>query len=300
MIKHFSNKDGIIYAYDKITDKYFEPTTKNVFLENNRNTFIETGLDGDAFEKMYTYLDNAFAPVLEDVNNTANLENNNLDMLLFLAYTTKWRIPQYDDAFKEAKEYFEFNDLPVDTWKGGIEYLFDLPKDNMFYQEMKRVLLALQAFRKINGYDKIFKNSFLINTPSTYPALLGDCPFNEIQLNSDVIFEDFIFPIGSDLTLIHNERIDKTGLGKYFESHDPGLFLELFSTFRDIGTIFLSGRTIICSDKSYLKEMIEKYNKVKDNETFRYHLSTYVFKTLYDYENLQQFINGQTLASACR
>ena len=184
-------------------------------------------------------------------------------------------------------------ELPFDTWKNGIEYIFDLPKDNEVFQEFKRILLAVQAFRNKYGYNEIFKNSFLINTLVDCPALLGDCPFNEIQLESDVIFEDFVFPISSDLTLVHNKRINKNEFSNYLETNDPGLFLELFTTFRDFGTIFLSERIIVCSDKSYLIEMINRYNKVKDIEPYKYSLSTYVFKILYDYNELSKYVNNQ-------
>jgi len=286
LIKNFLNENDETFVYDKITNKYYETSSHNLFLENNRNTFE----GNDNIEKMYSYFDNFFGPVLKNVADSGVLGEKDLDMLLFIAYSTKWRVPQYDESFNDAKNYFSFEDLKIRLEENDVrvEYFIDPIKDKEEYQEMKRILLAAQTFRYKDNYNKIYKNSFLIHTQ--YPALLGDCPFNELQMESDIVFEDFIFPISNDLTLVHMGRIKKDELNHFLQNNDPSLFLELFSTFRDLGTIFLATRTVCCSDKDYLKKMIDHYNKVKDMDTFKGKLSSYIFNVLYNFNNLEQYI----------
>jgi hypothetical protein len=152
--------------------------------------------------------------------------------------------------------------------------------------------IIIPFFVLLTHIFEIFKNSFLINTPIEYPALLGDCPFNEMQLGSNIIFENFVFPISSELTLVHNRHIDKKRFENFFNTNESihlSRFFDLFSTFRDLGTISLSNRIIVCSDKLYLEKMIEKYNKVKNKEQIKSSLSTCVFKILKDYENLDRY-----------
>lgn len=150
----FSDDDANIWVYNKFTKKYFKTSAKNIFLENNRNVFKDAnGNENSKIEEMYASLDSVLSSTLSKFIATEDInEKNVLDKLLFLAYLTKWRVPQYDESFEEAKRYFSADDLVKNInqvnykFKENLEDLLISDSD----QEIKRFLLPLQTFI----YDK--------------------------------------------------------------------------------------------------------------------------------------------------
>lgn len=288
LAKNFSNKKGKLIIYDKEKDKVFEAIPKNIFLENDRNNF-ENQRDEkvDTIEKMYADLDSKFAKTLRDVKETGNLERGNLRMLLFLAYTTKWRVPRYDKSFDDAKKFFSVDDLGLGIKIDNSKLDYDLEKifKTDLQQELKRFLLAIQPFRFKEDYKKISKNSFLISTP--FPALIGDCPVNEVQIESKEVFEDFVFPITDYLTLVNSQRIDKYKLKEFLENgktEKVNQFLKDFSISKDLSTMALSKRFSGGSDKKYLNSIINGYKNGQNNTRTKNDMHNYVFNILYSYE----------------
>lgn len=287
--KNFSKENGKLLVYDKKADKVFEAKPKNIFLESDRNTFYNYKNEkDDVIEKIYADLDSQLSRALNEVKKTGNLSGENLKKLLFLAYITKWRVPEYDESFNDAKNYFTIGDLglgvKIDSNKLNI-YLESIFTTEL-HQEIKRFLLAIQPFRFKEDYKKILENSFLICTP--YPGVIGDCPVNEIPVQSDEIFEDFIFPITKDLTLIHSHRIDKKKFQHFLENGNTesvDLFLRNLSIARDLSTVALSGRFSGCSDKKYFDLIIEGYKSGSKNKKTKDTLSSSVFTILYEYKN---------------
>lgn len=282
LIKNFTDKDGIINMYDKETDKIFQNNSRNVFYEKDRNTFTDiNGIKSDTVEKMYADLEKEIAPVLSNVLETGKLNKEDLRMLLFLAYLTKWRIPQYDKSFNDAKNYFSVGDLGLGIKEGNMRLNIDLESafETDMQQETKRFLLAIQPFRFKEDYQKIFKHSFLLPTP--YPALLGDCPFNEFQVKSDEIFEDFVFPISKTLTLIYASRLDKEILKNYLECDNYDQFIKDFSITRDLATIHLADRFVGCSHKDHLEYMVNSYKETQKNKKVKDLMAHGVFQVLY-------------------
>ena len=47
-----------------------------------------------------------FAPVVNDVKENNNFTTENIRMLIFLAYLSKWRVLNYDQSFSAAKRLF--------------------------------------------------------------------------------------------------------------------------------------------------------------------------------------------------
>ena len=287
--KHFANSNANLFVLNEDNPKgsIREGPPKSVFFEDRRNSFPgQDGLDNDTIEQIYSDLDNLFAPVLTRVIETGQLVVEDLRMLLFLAYIMKWRSPQYDNAFEIAKESLSVDDLGLRLRERGIVLDVDLEKvfrsDEL--QETKRFLFAAQAFRFKDDYSRIFKNSFLLGSP--VPALLGECPFNEYSLNSDTIFEDFIFPISTNYTLIYSSRIDKHKFSKVLDRPTYQRYIRLLSHSKDTASFHLSSKYIACSDKEHLFEMKEKYNELVNMGKNMSLCGLAPFHILHNYENL--------------
>jgi hypothetical protein len=289
MAKNFSMKNGKIIVYDKDTDKSFEAKPKNVFLESGRNTFkTSIGQKVDIIEKIYSDLDNQFAKVIQKVKENGTMTGTELKMLLFLAYIMKWRVPQYDKSFNEAKELFTVEDLGLGIKFDDTRLNIDLESqfNTELHQEIKRFLIAIQPFRFNDDYKKISQNSFLISTP--FNAVIGDCPLNEIAIKSEEIFEDFVFPITEYLTLVYSQRIDKIELKDFLENgkvDNINQFLKDFSIARDLSTVALSGRFSGCSDKDYFDVIINGFKTGMKNSKTKDDLHMSIFNRLYNYRD---------------
>jgi hypothetical protein len=292
LIKNFVRKNGQILMYDKIKDKLFEANPTRVFLEKDRNTFSDKqGEKHDIIERIYTSLDTLLAPVLRDVNERQNLSGKNLQLLLFLAYLLKWRVPQYDESFRQAQAYFSVDDLGLGIKNGDSVLDIDLEPgfDTDFHQELKQFLLAIQPFRFKDDYKSIFDNSFLIF--SDFSSLLGDCPVNEVPLISDEVFEDFVFPLTPNITLVHCKRVDKFELQSFLatgQTEKVNQFIKDFSIARDLSTLALSGRLAGCFNEDYFKVIINGYKMALQNERTKDKISTSVFSIIYDYKKYME------------
>lgn len=67
--------------------------------------------------------------------------------------------------------------------------------------ETKRLLLAVQPFLNRGVLDDIHQNSFFISNEK-FPGLLGDCPIIEVSNSGFNTLQNFIFPLGSNDTLL--------------------------------------------------------------------------------------------------
>lgn len=288
LTKYFSDENESIFVYNKMDDNYFIGNPINLFVEKHRNTFLNSdGVEDDMIEKMYAYYDTLFSQVLKVITTSNNITSENYKLILFLAYITKWRVPQYDESFKNAKEYFSIDDLGLGI-KDENDQRIDVNLEDFFelemQQEMKRFLLAIQPFRFKEDFKKLIKNSFIVCTP--FPAFICDCPFNEASIMSDEIFEDFVFPITKDLTLVYSNRINRNEIQYFIKNGDEknvSIFLREFSAARDISTLHLADRLIGCCDRDYLKYITETYKKFKsENKDTPYNIT--IFNLLYRFK----------------
>jgi len=288
LTKHFGNDNGQIYVYDKINDKFYKGNSANLFVESDRNTFINLdGIEDDIIEKVYSSFDCLFSNVLREITTSYKVSNENFKLVLFLAYISKWRVRQYDESFKNVKEYFSVDDLgfgnktsDVERLKINLEEYFNLDMQ----QELKRILLAVQPFRFKEDFKILLRNSFLVCT--TINSFISDCPFNEASLISDEVFEDFIFPVTKDLTLVYSTRIDRDEIQDFILNGNDkyvNLFLRDFSTARDISSLDLAERNVGCCDLDYLKHLVNTYKDFKARGTDTpYNLT--VFNILYRFK----------------
>jgi len=289
LIKNFAKANGFISIYDKIDDNRFEANPINIFVENNRNTFLsDDGKKHVIIEQMYAYLDSLIAPVLQEVKGSGNLSGENLKLLLFFAYLMKWRVPQYDESFKNAQDFFSVDDLGLGLKHEGsrLDIAMEPFFDTNFHQELKRFLLAVQPFRFSSDFKNIYNNSFIISTD--LPAILGDCPLNEAAIISDEIFEDFVFPITPYLTLVHSKRVDKMELESFFakgERKKVNQFRQDFAIARDLSTMALSGRFIGYLDTNYFNNVLTGYKSAISNSTLEGTINCTVFNILYNFKD---------------
>lgn len=287
LMKYFLNKNKKLYVYDKIDDRFYENSTENLFLEKDRNTFLNLeGINDDIIERIYSDYDSHFSNILREITQKKEFNSKIIKSLIFLAYFSKWRVRGYDKSFKEAKEYFTVGDLGLGFKNENNDKIdFDLEQifDSDMHQEFKRILLSIQPLRFKDDFKKIFDNTFLISTRT--PSFISDCPFNEAAFESDLIFEDFVFPIMSDLTLVHSTRIDKFELQNFINNGkeiEVQKFLNDFSASRDISMLALCERNVACASEEYLKHIVEKYkNAISKNAKTPINLS--VFYVLYKF-----------------
>ncbi|MDD4429358.1 MAG: DUF4238 domain-containing protein [Paludibacter sp.] len=267
-IKGFCDENGTITVYNKQYRKFEKKSPKYIFFEANRNTFFDAlGNQGDTLEKLYGYLESTISPHLNNaINNTTGvMEVETLRNLIFLAYLTKWRNPQYDESFEDLKENYTIDDLGLGLIANGEK--LDIELEEFFLsdlsQECKRLFLSIQPFRFKDDYKVIFKNSFII--PSSAPCLLGDCPFLEANIDGDRVFEDFIFPISQNQRLVYSNRINKYEFVEYCKNNESKAcdFIQLFSTVNDLTTFYLSEKYVACANEEYLKDIVAKFDDFK-------------------------------------
>lgn len=285
LTNYFSKEDGNIYVYDKIADKFYEGSSINLFVERDRNTFVNSdGIEDDVIEKMYSSFDSLFAQALAEITRTGDVSNENFKLLLFLAYISKWRVPQYDESFENAKKYFSVDELGLgfktsngDRLDVNLEEYFD----SDWHQESKRFLLAFQPFRFKDDFKTLIENSFLVSSPIS--SFISDCPFNEVPIVGDTFFEDFVFPVTKDLTLVYSNRIDRNEVQDFIlngNEEKVNQFLKDFSIGRDISILALSERNVGCCDFDYLQHTVNNYKEFKARGTDTPFNAT-VFNVLY-------------------
>lgn len=291
-INGFCNDDGIITVYNKELKKFKKRSPKYIFFEANRNTFVDAlGNKGDTLEKLYAYLESTISPHLNRAinNTTGEMAIETLRNLIFLAYLTKWRNPQYDESFKDLKEILTIDDLGLGLMADGAR--LDVELEEFFKsdlsQESKRLFLSVQPFRFKDDYKIIFKNSFII--PSSAPCLLGDRPFLEADLDRDMAFEDFIFPISQNQRLVYSDRINKHEFVEYFKNNKSieYEFFHLFSTINDLTTFHLSEKYVACADEAYLRNIVDCYSNGIKSKLRNINLLRQSFSVLHNYRSTQ-------------
>jgi hypothetical protein len=285
--KHFWDEDEKISVYDKITDRFYPGSPSNLFVVKNRNTF--PNLDGekdDVIENIYSSIDSFFSSTLIEITTTRKVSDHSFEILLLLAYVSKWRVPLYDESFKIAQEAFTVDELGL-GFKNNREKRVDIKLEEYFksemQQEFKRILLALQPFRFSEDFKTLKQNSFLINTP--IHSFISDCPFIEATLVSNNIFEDFVFPVTKDLTLVYSTRVKKSEIESFLLNGKPESvhsFIRDFSISRDISLLALAERNVACSNHKYLLHLVKTYKEAKSKGTgTQFHMT--FFNLLYNF-----------------
>jgi len=295
-IKNFCNDKGQIFVNDKSNDRNYDNITikypKNIFFEWDRNNFEFDGELNDAIEKMYGLLDNDLVKTLKNVIEDEALPGRGLKVetlrkLIFLGYLIKWRVPKNDALVNDLKKEVTFEDFNL---FGAIDRelirVDDLLSDEIS-QEYKRILFSGALFGNSEQYAKVFNNTFLISFQR--PLFTTDNPFVEIVKNDDNDeYPSFIFPITSNLLLVHCDFIDKKDFGATLISSEKyDWFIDALYNSVQITLMWHAHKYIGNEDREvleyYLKDVIpmsEKLDAANVNSAF------YAFYILKNYKTL--------------
>lgn len=282
-IKYFADKNGKIYGYNKLKprDKPFSPRPKDIFADENRNTFKNSeGQNSDLIEKFYSSLESKCNAALRKLTETKILDKESKRILILFAYLSKWRSPAYDDSFEEAKKLsFEDLRLHLGDLNLGIEYDLDKIWYSEEMQAFKRILLPFQPFFYKTDYKDIFKNTFILETPEPFNAILGSCPLLENQVNSNNIFESFVFPLTPSYTLIYLNNCDMDKWVPYYEENKK-MLVPLITMYRDLSIYHISRDVVISNTEERLNFIKERYEKCLKSHIDPRKLQWYLFELL--------------------
>lgn len=122
-------------------------------------------------------------------------------------------------------------------------------------KETKKLLLAVQALLNESILDEIHNNCF-ITSNDKFSGLLGDCPIIEDpNLGFDTV-KNFIFPLGTNDTLVC-KRGSKKGLSN-----------GVFYMQKDLTIFVLSEKYVACKERTHLENVAKIYEKlVVENKT---------------------------------
>jgi hypothetical protein len=270
--KQFAAPDGFILAYDKIDQRFYPGNPQNLFVERDRNTFENLyGEPDDVIEKVYATLDDIFDKVFLRITKTSKVPTEDYRLLLFFAYLSKWRVPQYDESFRVAKENYTTGDLGLGI-KDDEGQRLDFDLEELFrldmQHELKRILLAIQPIRFKEDFQKLLRHSFIIAIPQ-YPSFISDCPFMEAMLEDGEIFEDFVFPLTRELTLVYSTKLERAEVIDFLTHGAPekiALFERDFASARDISLLALAERQVACADPKRMQFIVKTCNERKINK----------------------------------
>lgn len=292
-IKNFCNSDGKLFVNDKLNKSNYDnicvKVPKSIFFDWDRNTFSFNGTDTDQLEKLYSSLDSDMAIIIDRLIKDEALEGNKMQVetlrkLIHFGYLTKWRVPQIDDYFASLKREISFGELNL---YGGInDQMIDLESifEDKASQEFKRVLFSGLLFKDQEQYKEVFKNSFILSFKK--PLFVTDNPFVELSIDKEKEYPSFIFPITSNLLLIHCDFIEKDQFLKHMivNAHYEK-FIDTFYNSVQITLMWHAKKYIGCASKEslayYLSVVSEISEKLDDNAPF------VAFNILKHYEKIQ-------------
>lgn len=280
--KYFADTNGKIYALNKNNNKTFNPNPNDIFAEEDRNTFINfEGKESDWIEKFYSEIEKHCSKALRDFSNTGVLSVEGKRFLILLAYLSKWRSPAYDDSFEDVQKNLSFADLRLHlaNFNLGIEYDLEKAWKDDEMQATKRILLSIQPFIYKNDYEDIYKNTFIIGTPDPFNAIIGSCPFIENPINSNNVFESFIFPLSPTYSLIYLNHCPIRDWASYYEENF-NLIMPLIASLRDLSIYHVAKDIVISNDPKRLQKIKESYDKLKDTTISPSRLPGLLFQTI--------------------
>jgi len=254
-IKGFTNNKGIIYVYDKQSDKIWnrQITPKGIFYDLDRNTIFNENDSSSIIEDYWLkHLDTECSKIVKKFRESKNstfLHNiNDVSRLKFFLIHLYWRLPKIDFAFD-----YLFENATILNLKG--ENIKPINKDykKEGFKKIDRLLLPNKIIRGIKNqrlsggfYSKLFEKNENIFLLGDYPMLYKTEPtcFDEI-LNKEVLL-----PISSKrLYAISNHN------SKNFD----------FSKVTTFNTLIInqSVRYVCGTDKVFLEKSVDYYKKQK-------------------------------------
>ncbi len=200
LIKEFSNKDGLLYIYDKSKDKILDNlrSPKSIFFENERNTVKiddakKTSLIEDEF---YKKLDDTSAKYIKCLQTSKIvpelLSDDNLAQLQFFIINLFWRLPLTDFAAKDLIKRAEINSIGIDPE--------ELRKDEG-WNKIQRMGLYKETIKQMTNsptkresiYVKIAEFEEDIFVIGDYPLIFK----NQLSKFTDLVEDDYFIALSS-------------------------------------------------------------------------------------------------------
>lgn len=200
-IKGFLNEKGIIYVYDKKTNKIRsrEIWPKEILFDWDRNTIYNENDSSSIIEDFwYKWLDNYCSNIIEtfrESDNTKGLHNiDNVSQLQIFLIHLMWRIPKFDFVF----DYLFENAEKLNS--NGELLQFDNDHEKDAFMKLERLKLPNKIVKEVSSQMQtggFYSNLFDIKRDD---ILLGDYPMVfKVEPNSfdNIIAKELIFPISS-------------------------------------------------------------------------------------------------------
>jgi len=271
LIKNFADEKNMLWVYNKEQNRVVktQQSPKAIFFEWDRNLFDVNGAAGDNIEKMYADVDDMLSKTLDKILSTQSMTGSELTWMIFLVGLMKWRIPKVDTYFRELTKNIPMSDLGLKIQAIDPNAIVDNKavkriEEMDIIKETKRLLLAVQPLLNESILDEIHNNCF-ITSNDKFPGLLGDCPIIEAPNSGFDTLQNFIFPLGTNDTLVC-KRGSKKGISN-----------GVFYMQKDLTIFHLSEKYVACKDRTHLENVAKIYEKlVGENKTHL--LQKYVFE----------------------
>ncbi len=273
LIKNFADNHNMLWVYNKEQTRIVktQQSPKAIFFEWDRNLFDVNGTPADNIEKMYADVDDMLSKTLDKILSTHLMTGSALTWMIFLVGLMKWRIPKADILFRELTKNTSIRDLglkmrPVDPKAKVDTEAVKRIEEMEIIKETKRLLLAVQPLLNESILDNIHKNCFIVSNEK-FPGLLGDCPIIEASNSGFDTLQNFIFPLGSNDTLVCKRDCKKN------------ITSGLFYLQNDLTIFHLSEKYVACKDRDHLEKIAQIYSTLV-NENKTHLLPKYVFELI--------------------
>lgn len=260
LINGFSNKDGMIYVYDKKNDRILNKlrSPKSVFFEDNRNTVhIKDDIYSSIIEDViFQDHDNRSSKVIrslqyDSIEDNDLLNINNQAIFQFFLINLFWRVPYSDIAFEKLFSDANISSLSINS---------EIFRNDETYKKFERTGLFLQTLNKM-GVNLKSKDYFAkISEFAEDLFIIGDSPTVYEKIPSrfaDLADMDFLFAVSSKRICV-------------FTVEEFGSF-----TTRDIydynALVIDQSRLYVCSSsKELLENSIRYYKELKSKDLVSY------------------------------
>ena len=262
LIKNFADNNNMLWVYNKEQNRIVktQQSPKAIFFEWDRNLFDVNGMPADNIEKMYADIDDMLSKTLNKILSTHLMTGRELTLMIFLVGLMKWRIPKADILFRELTRNTNIRDLglkmrPVDPKAKVDTEAVNRIEEMEIVKETKRLLLAVQPLLNEDILYEIHQNCFIVSNEK-FPGLLGDCPIIEASNSGFDTLQDFIFPLGSNDTLVCKRDCKKN------------ISSSLFYFLKDLTIFHLSEKYVASKDRGHLENISQIYSTlVNENKT---------------------------------
>ncbi|MFY0629201.1 MAG: DUF4238 domain-containing protein [Flavobacteriaceae bacterium] len=255
IIRGFTNKEGKIAVFDKekMTIDPIMKSPKQIFFEWDRNSFIIKNEKTDFVEKLYSRIENDFAPVHKRI--TADLEKYDLtplDMFHLISYigVLYAGLPINDDLMFQIINDSKKEDFFVKILSKGTNQeinnsyeIFESFKDEPAFIQSIKIMKATIDYLKNKTSESLedWKPYYSSNQTIDY-HLIGDNPIIMRDSSVDNVYNsELIYPLSKHIKIFHSK-------GKTIKEIKPKDAVQIDTL------IFIQSKKYVCGpDLDYLK-----------------------------------------------